>query len=205
MLVKRLYDIPEGWEPQRDAHGVVHNQPPPQDRVLLKHTGTNPEQNFSRRFVDGGLQEGWLSLGRGKLTMATVTQDGENVDLEYTVLKQPGTYCCHCEAKLDDDPSGASNRQHVTDLHGEAESPDPTNPAGYRITNAYECVLDEGQHARWAVPEYATVSHARWKEGQQEQQGTNGTEEVAQSRAQRKRGGRAVEPEATDTEEGEEA
>jgi len=197
MLMKRLYDIPDGWEPQRNERGELLN-PLPVAALSLKHTGTNPEQNFSRRMVDAGLQEGWLSMARGTLTLHT-TED----DLAYTILKTPGTYCCHCDMRLDDDPSGASNRQHVEREHPGEASPDPANPAWYRVTNAYECVLDEAQHARWMRPEYATVSHARWKE---ETHTTNGTGETAGQapRAQRKRASRAAEPAPTPEEDGEE-
>jgi hypothetical protein len=201
MYIKRLYDIPEGWEAERDAHGALVN-PLPVKAITLKHTGPEsmPEQNFSRRMVDAGLQEGWMSMSRGKLTMHT---DAE--DLEYTILKMPGTYCVHCEAKLDDDPGGASNRAHVTEAHGDAPSPDPAHPAGYRVTNAYECVLREDQHARWSAQAVDAAQQARWQEETMRMadgHATNGTGEP-QAQAQRTRGGRSeAEAGAEDAEQG---
>jgi hypothetical protein len=158
MLLKRNYDIPEGWEPERAPDGRLLNALPVKS-LTIKHTGVHAGQNFSRRLVDAGVAEGWLSLRGRTLTLYT-----EQDELHYSVLHMPGTYCCHCDQRLDDDPSGASSRQHVETMHAEAASPDPNHPAGYRVTHAYECVLDEAQHAKWQVPAYATVSFARWKD-----------------------------------------
>jgi hypothetical protein len=156
MKIKRLYDTPEGWEPERDAMGQVTN-PPPLKGIALQHTGIREGQNFSRRFVDAGLAEGWLSMARGKLTLHT-----QEEDLVYSILHMPGTYCSYCDMKLDDDPSGVSNRAHVEDRHAGEPVADPANPAGYRVTNAYECVLDEEQHARWNGPAAEEARQARY-------------------------------------------
>jgi hypothetical protein len=143
MQLKRHYAIPEGWEPVRDAEGRLTN-PLPVEGISVKHTGTHATQNFSRRLVDAGIAEGWMSMSRGMLTL-----HAEEEDLTYTILRMPGMYCCHCDAKLEDDPSGATGRAHLAAEHAGTPSPDPSNPAGFRVTNAYECELDEEQHARW--------------------------------------------------------
>jgi hypothetical protein len=164
MLLKRLYDMPEGWEAERDETGTLLNRPPLW-AMSIKHTGTHAEQNFSRRFIDAGMIEGWLSMGQGKITLHGVDEETEEpVDLVYTVLRMPGTYCSHCDMKLDDDPSGASSRAHVADRHGETPSPDRQNPAGYRVTTAYECVLEEDQHAQWNATARAEAHQARYAE-----------------------------------------
>lgn len=149
MLLKRLYTKPEGWEPQRAPDGTLTN-PLPVTGLDVKHTGTHPEQHFSRRLVDAGLREGWLSLRKGMLTLHTAQGD-----LDYTVQRMPGLYCCHCDATLDDDPTGEAGRAHVAAMHADTASPDASNPAGYLRTHAYECVLDEVQHAVWASPAVA--------------------------------------------------
>jgi hypothetical protein len=143
MLFKRHYDIPSGWEPERGPDGALLN-PLPVAGLEVKHTGTHAEQTFSRRFIDAGLAEGWVSLSRGALIIHAL--DG---DFTYTVARMPGSYCCHCDAPLADDPSGALGRAHVEANHAGVPSPDVTNPAGYCVTHAYECVLDEAQHAQW--------------------------------------------------------
>lgn len=143
MLLKRHYEIPDGWEPERGPDGALLN-PLPVAGLEIKHTGTHAEQRFSRRFVESGLAEGWVSLGKGLLTLHTL-----NEDLQFTITRMPGTHCCHCDAALPYDPSGASSRAHVETEHAGAASPDPSNPAGYCVTHAYECVLDEVQHAAW--------------------------------------------------------
>ena len=143
MQLKRLYDMPEGWEPHRDEQGNLLNAPPIKG-LKLKHTGTHPEQNFSRRLVEAGVAEGWASMGRGKIVLHT-----EGEDLEYTIVRMPGTYCCFCDAKLDDDTTGALPRAHIAQQHAGETCADKSNPAGFRVTNAYECVLDEEQHAYW--------------------------------------------------------
>lgn len=180
MLLKRNYDIPEGWEPERDAHGNLTN-PLPVKSLTLKHTGVHPEQNFSRRLIDGGLQEGWLSLGHGQVVLHT-----EQGDLHYTVNKVPGSYCCFCDAKLDDDTTGTSGREHVREFHEGAESPDPSNPMGFRVTNAYECTLDADEHAKWMRPAYATVSNVRWKEVQPTSTSNGHTAQTATATAPRR-------------------
>lgn len=55
------------------------------DGIRIRRSG--PKQHFTPGFVSRGVGEGWLSLGRGKLTLHTL--DG---DVTYTVLRVPGKY-----------------------------------------------------------------------------------------------------------------
>lgn len=142
MLLKRIYgDADEG------------------EGISVIHTGVARLQNFSRRFVETGIVQGWLTLSRGALTL-----HAQEEDLQYRILGMPGRYCLHCGLHWPGDPTGAETRAHISAEHAGMVSPDPQWPQGYRATESYECLLSEEQHARWKAPAYATVSHARWKE-----------------------------------------
>lgn len=118
------------------------------DHVIVRDTGTHAEQNFSAQLVQSGLSDGWITMGRGQLTIHTAEDQD---DLVYTIERGPGMYCCHCGQKLPDDPSGELGRSHVQREHAGVESPDPQNPLGFRVINAYECVLDPVLHAQYKI------------------------------------------------------
>jgi len=145
MLMKRIYK---------------QTDPPVLDHVAIFHTGTTPEQNFSAGLIDSGVLEGWISLGQGKLTLHVRPEA-----LVYTLKKIPGRYCCHCQEKLPDDATGELARSHVQHAHQGATSPDPQSPAGYRMLNHYECVLDSTQHNKWKASQDSfspgTLRHTR--------------------------------------------
>jgi hypothetical protein len=155
MLLKRHYEFPENWRPEQDTEGRITN-PPPISYIEVKHTGVHAEQNFSRRFVEAGVRDGWITLSMGKLIIHAQPED-----LNYMILRAPGHYCCHCGIELQSDATGAACRAHIEAAHAGDESPDRSNPLGWRATTGYECVLDETQHERFKVPPYATVSHWR--------------------------------------------
>lgn len=171
MQLKRRYDIPDGWEAQhnvRDMQGQLPDpdredgallNPLPVKSVAIVHTGVDQKQNFSRRLIDAGVAEGWVTLSRGMITLHT-----EEADLAYTILHMPGRYCLHCEQHFPTDPTGSESRRHLAVTHPGAESPDAQWPHGYKVLEGYECLLDAAQHEAWKSPAYATVSHARWKE-----------------------------------------
>lgn len=131
MLLKRIYDHADAKAPK-----LSH--------IELKHTGTHAEQNFSRRLVEGAVAEGWMTLSKGKIILHAKPED-----LTYTIKRAPGHYCLHCNAKIESDGLGAEARQHVASQHAGEKSPDPAWPHGYLVTNAYECVLEEGQHRKF--------------------------------------------------------
>lgn len=176
MLLKRIYDKPEGWERQvntralggvalidpKKPEGACLN-PPPLSHIEVKHTGTTPEQNFSDRLVYTGIREGWITLSKGKLIV-----HGQPEDLRYTVKRGPGHYCCHCGAALEDAArfvakDVTAGMQHVADAHPDKESPDPGNPAGYCRVLAFECVLDSEQHTKYNHAQYIAKRNATGK------------------------------------------
>lgn len=116
MLLKRLY---------RD--NVVSG-------VKMIHAGSR--QNFSSRFVEGGVAEGWLSGSTDKLVI-----HAESGDVVYAIERVPGYYCCHCGRKMDD---GAGAKVHIESAHPGRPSPDAVNPSGYLKSNAYECTMTGG-------------------------------------------------------------
>jgi hypothetical protein len=150
MELKRHYEKDADGKPVRVSH------------VSVVHTGTSPEQNFSGRLVDAGLADGWLAISGTRLTIKT---DGE--PLNYTITRPPGYYCCHdgkaitlSQRARDErlrDPThaklAAAEARAYMEKHGflGKPSPDPQNPAGYRVADHYECKLDAEQHAKFNV------------------------------------------------------
>jgi hypothetical protein len=180
MELKRVYRFPEGWKPDRNERfaveptrgnplglkdttkqeGDVLNQPPI-DHFIIRHTGTHKEQNFSDRMVQAGLVAGFASIANGELTLKA-----EPEDLVYKILRGPGYYCCHCGEQLVDanlfvkDPKTGESTEvtrgmvHVDTVHNGEESPDPSNPSGYRRVAGYECELEEGLQQRYSFEEF---------------------------------------------------
>lgn len=154
-LLFRLRDASRG-------EGELLNQPPV-ERVSVVHTGSSPEQTFTDTMVQTGLNQGFMSLAGEVLTLRT--PDGKE-DLVYKVLKTPGHYCCHCGQSIPDASAVISQGvtrglRHVQSAHPGVQSPDPSNPAGYRRLAGYECVLDPSQHAKHrATPEQAAEDAA---------------------------------------------
>lgn len=182
MRLERVYKKPEGWKPVRnafvDAEGKALNalsldhalrlgvlmkledptrpygallNPPPIERVRVIHTGTSAEQTFSERLVRAGVAEGFMTLGKGKLILHTVE---DQPDLEYSIRRTPGWYCCHCGQALESAnaefaPGVSYGTQHVVTQHPGIKSPDSENPSGYERLNGYETVLDEALHAKF--------------------------------------------------------
>ncbi len=131
MLLKRIYDHADPKAPK-----LAH--------IECRHSGTHAAQNFSRRLVEAAVSEGWMTLSRGKLTLHAKPED-----LTYTIKRGPGHYCCHCGEKLESDATGAGARTHIAEKHAGSESPDKQWPHGYAVLNAYECVLNPAQHAKF--------------------------------------------------------
>jgi len=140
MLLKRHY--------VRDSKGEIV-QPPKVSHLEVKHTGIAPEQNFSTRLVEALAALGFLSLSRGKIVLHAQPED-----LNYTIKRGPGHYCCHCGEALPEaasivSPGVTAGMKHVAEKHPGKPSPDASNPAGYMRLNEYECVLDTGQHGKY--------------------------------------------------------
>jgi hypothetical protein len=132
MRLKRVF--------KRDEEGKLTEL----DHIEVEHTGTHEAQNFSTGLVASALREGWMELAKGKLILKAKPED-----LKYTILREPGRYCLHCQEKLLDDEKGEMALIHVLSQHRGLQSPDPSNPAGYVKINAYECMLDVNQHAKY--------------------------------------------------------
>jgi len=70
-------------------------------------------------------------------------------DYIFTILREPGHYCCHCGEKLPENDGQADEdgltvgAKHVQENHAGVPSPDPNNPAGYRWITHYETELTE--------------------------------------------------------------
>lgn len=167
MIIKRFYKTPPDWQRvsnNRKPNGRLTDpakpegaclNPPPLAYVGLISTGTAPEQNFSKGLIERAGTEGWAGIDGDHLILDVVPEP-----LVYTILRRPGCYCCHCGELLT--AGGAVARQHIAERHPNEASPDRQNPAGYRITDAYECCLDAGQHARFkAVPGRPLVAHRK--------------------------------------------
>ena len=88
------------------------------------------EENVARSAVDRWILDGVASLDRGKLVLHSKPK------LTYAIVRWPGRYCCHCYAPLDNENEA---RAHLEDEHDGAESPDPSNPAGWYVADYYEC------------------------------------------------------------------
>lgn len=77
--------------------GVRHIPVPPVMGVVVQHAG--PKQNFSPNFVEGGQEEGWLSVHRKNLTIKAT-----NGDWVYEIMRRPGRYgaesIAHYECQL---------------------------------------------------------------------------------------------------------
>lgn len=155
MQLKRLYD----WNAPRRTwprNTVARHKPlvAPDGAVITEQITppvrcvrilTAPErQHFSERMVEGAREEGWLTLEADRIAIAA--EDGPVV---YRIERMPGRYCCHCDAKLDDDDftnpgrPGEHARDHVATEHGDAPSPDPENKSGYRCIRYYDCVRED--------------------------------------------------------------
>lgn len=120
MYLKKIYDHESG-EP------VVSG---------VKVLRAGKAQNFSPSFIEGGAAEGWLSMAQGRITI-----HGADGDIVYVIARAPGMYCAHCEQKLD---GAGEAKTHIDSRHGGDKSPDPLNPAGYRVDNFYACVNAAG-------------------------------------------------------------
>jgi hypothetical protein len=97
---------------------------------VLEETPVGEEWHPSPRVIDRGLAEGWLSIGGGEVRIKTAPDVDDHV---FKILAAPGVFCCHCGAKLDAGNEVA--QAHVADEHSGADSPDESNPAGYRYDN----------------------------------------------------------------------
>jgi len=124
MRLKRLYH-PFNAVDKKNPYA-----PPMVRGVLVLEAGR--EQNFSPRFIENGVTEGWLTVERGRIIIR-----GDNQTVTYRIVLPPGYYCCYCNRALDDSPSAQA---HIEEAHADEPSPDENNPAGYRRDAFFACV-----------------------------------------------------------------
>lgn len=90
-------------------------------------------QNFTQKFFDRSICEGFASMSKGLFILHTI--DG---DLEYKIIRSPGHYCCYDNKLLGDEKEA---RKYIADNFKGEKSPDLNNPAGYRKDNFHACEL----------------------------------------------------------------
>lgn len=118
--------------------------------VRVKHTGTEHEQNFSRRLVLQAVTDGWM-----KVEGATLTIKAEPENLIYDVKRHPGYYCTSTGERMPIDElawsqmlqtgrGDLSRQQALAWLAANGKA-----PSDYEVTMAYECVLSAPQHEKF--------------------------------------------------------
>lgn len=118
--------------------------------VGIVHTGVSAEQNFSRRLVLQGMNEGWLRLSEGKLVMLA-----EPEDLVYTIEREPGYFVKSTGEKIPLSSLALSeffSATMATLAAAEARAflaGKGLQPTDYEATHAYHCVLAEDQQAKF--------------------------------------------------------
>lgn len=88
-------------------------------------------QAFSAQWLMQALMRGWARCDGNHVLFP-----GENGLVAYRIMRDPGTYCCHCGMKCG---GGADAVAHVETRHVGVVSPDGENPAGYTVINCYVC------------------------------------------------------------------
>jgi hypothetical protein len=161
MLLKRSYNKPKDWKPQRNARdaegklprpdkpeGALLN-PPPVAHVKVLRAGDR--QNFSATLVEDGVRDGWIALGGGELAIKTDTGV-----LRYRIVRTPGHYCVLCPPPGERLDGQEEARAHVAGAHKDYARPSVAprrsglakddagqrlaqNPAGYERIHHYEC------------------------------------------------------------------
>jgi len=124
-------------------HLVRHMKKDGKSLDYIEHIRSGPRQSFSTRFVETGLQEGWMAIGKEFIVL-----DFKPEKLVYKIERGPGYYCVHCWQKLS---SEHDSRAHVITNHKGVRSPDVECPAGYCRINAYVSVKQSSAAAKEAT------------------------------------------------------
>lgn len=130
--------------------------------VTVKHTGATERQNFSPNLIAQGTREGWLERKGETFVIhshSERTPDPEKPaerelshegDLVFAIVAEPGTYCCFCGERLEDDGGQADDdgltvgARHVAEEH-----------AGQLETVQAAVEGAEGGRNKWAAAEKA--------------------------------------------------
>lgn len=117
--------------------------------VQVEQTGTSPQQNFSDRLVEEGVDHGWIAVSGTALTMKA-----EPESLRFTILRTPGYYCRSTGERI---PLSERALRRLATRQMDAPRAEALawlaskglEPTDYEVTLAFECVLDAGQHERF--------------------------------------------------------
>lgn len=115
--------------------------------VVVKHTGTTAAQNFSHRMVENGVADGWITLSDTHLHIQT---DGD--PLRYAIKRTPGYYCVSTGERIPVSAMAWASPRRGELASREARMWLATRGKAandYEVTNAYECVLGDEQHAQF--------------------------------------------------------
>lgn len=119
----------------------------PVTHLEVRDTGASPEQNFSHRFVEDGVAQGWITL-----TADTLTVRAQPEDLVFALRRQPGYYCSSTGERIPISSTSWNSARRGELARAEALrwlTANGKEPSDYEVTNAYECVLGDEQHARF--------------------------------------------------------
>ncbi len=94
-------------------------------------------QNFTQKFINRAMQDGFLTMSKGQIII-----HGKPADLTYKIVRTPGYYCCFDHARMDGEKD--ANKYIESNFKGK-DSPDTNNPAGYRKDNFFHCELVEAE------------------------------------------------------------
>lgn len=94
-------------------------------------------QNFTQKFINRGMQDGFLTMSKGEIII-----HAQPKDLTYKIVRVPGYYCCHDDAPVANEREA---REYIEKNHKGKECDDPNNPSGYRKDNFYHCELVEAK------------------------------------------------------------
>ena len=92
MKLKRIFSKDKAGNPTTVSHIKVLEEP------------RNGTWNVSPRLMNGGLAEGWLSVGGGVITLKTAEREP---DVQYKITREPGHYCVYCGERLGNSKEGA--------------------------------------------------------------------------------------------------
>lgn len=110
--------------------GLAVDEKPVVTQINVKQL--SEKQNFTRKFIDKSLEDGFMSMIKGDIVLHT------NPELTYKVVKVPGIFCCFTGVRLGDQKEA---RAYIADNYAGEKSPDLNNPSGYRDDRFYACEL----------------------------------------------------------------
>ncbi|GEM_PF-4305641 len=116
---------------------------PPWPLAGVSIIGELPEMHrWSTRMVDRAVTEGWMTLGRGRITVHTMSGD-----IVWRIVRAPGAYCVHCGCEVGGGPAGspdevARRRLHTDECCDDGGHP-AEHPAGYEVLSGWEVELEE--------------------------------------------------------------